>query len=92
MSEDGLEDREFECVVEGCQTSISISDTRRGYGVIITYESFLPPYLDVFAWCANHIPEFDDDTLKQRVRDGEIEWSPSIREMRSWPGDGTTRE
>lgn len=77
----------FECVVDGCDENVTIGDTEAGRGVIVTYESFIPEYMDVFAWCARHVPERQDATLKEDVKTGEIEWSPSYREESTGPWD-----
>lgn len=80
MADDAVLEREFNCVVEGCQESLTVDNAERWFGVVITYQSFFPAYVDVYAWCCKHIPETKSDELKEAVRTGKIEWEPSVRE------------
>lgn len=75
----------FECVEQECDERVTIEDTESGRGVIIVYESFFPPYADVYAWCRDHVPDRSDAELKEDIKSGVIEWSPSVREEGEWP-------
>lgn len=77
----------FECVERDCGEHVTIEDTESGRGIIIVYESFLPPYDDIYAWCRKHTPNIPDAELKEAVKNGEIERSPSVREIGEWSED-----